>query len=319
MSLTDKQRADINSFKERMTYAFYNAWDKMGLHFYMTYRCNLACPLCYMQASPKRPIDHIPAADAVHFINYFNNVPGYAKVICCSGGEPLMMPLNELEVVLRTGIENGLFVALKTNGFWAKSNFKSEQVYNMLSSVLRDADGRKNPSGDRPLQIDISVDDVIHPKESVDCFNEIATRISNDKKLANNIHLYLMSFAQSTNLVCDKIIFNKKIGASNPRHAGGITKFEVGDLAVSADLRGGSVYQIGPIKSSRELETVFEDKFLWLIVHPNGMIGLEADQGKNCAMVPYKIGEQYKDWATLRTDMLNQLVAEYTELVRQGR
>ncbi len=70
--------------------------------------CNLACPHCYIESSPKNGrLVYLTLADAVPFLDEIEGLPAPVSLIGFTGGEPFMNPafIAILEETLRRGFE----------------------------------------------------------------------------------------------------------------------------------------------------------------------------------------------------------------------
>ena len=70
--------------------------------------CNLACPHCYIESSPKNDrLVYLTLADAVPFLDEIEGLPAPVSLIGFTGGEPFMNPafIAILEETLRRGFE----------------------------------------------------------------------------------------------------------------------------------------------------------------------------------------------------------------------
>lgn len=103
--------------------------------FYLTRHCNLACPDCYMFASPDIPKTILPVDDVQYYMSELQTLPTFFPAVCFSGGEVFTLPLGYLRENIENGLNAGLFVDLKTNGVWVTDEKRCHDVFNMLQSI----------------------------------------------------------------------------------------------------------------------------------------------------------------------------------------
>jgi organic radical activating enzyme len=100
----------------------------------MTYRCQVACPHCIIEAGPNRK-EQILIEDAFAWIKQIaQHRSGYIKVLSLTGGEPFI-DLERLRAVSDFALGAGLFVSAVTNAFWANGEQEAEQVLRNLPAL----------------------------------------------------------------------------------------------------------------------------------------------------------------------------------------
>lgn len=79
----------------------------------VTYRCNLRCPHCYLDAGTEKQADDLSTAEALVIVDQIAALAPGAMLIF-SGGEPLLRP--DLASLVRRASRQGLMAMLGTNG-----------------------------------------------------------------------------------------------------------------------------------------------------------------------------------------------------------
>ena len=84
----------------------------------MTYKCQIACPHCILEAGPHRK-EQVRRNEAFDWIEQVAGYRGgYIKVLSLTGGEPFYN-IDNLKKISDFGEACGLFVSAVTNAFWA--------------------------------------------------------------------------------------------------------------------------------------------------------------------------------------------------------
>ena len=108
----------------------------LSMHLYLTNRCNLACPHCYMFSGKADPSE-LSTAEIKKLICDFA-FEGEGSVLTISGGEPAVR--SDLAEVVKTAYDVGLDVKLLTNGIlWNSESVAQLSPY--LTSVQISIDG----------------------------------------------------------------------------------------------------------------------------------------------------------------------------------
>ena len=98
-----------------------------NLGLLMTYRCQVACPHCIIEAGPQRK-EQMLLEDLYTWIEqiacYRNN---YIRVVSLTGGEPFIN-VRRLKAVAEFADQQGLFVSAVTNAYWATTPDKAVRV-----------------------------------------------------------------------------------------------------------------------------------------------------------------------------------------------
>jgi MoaA/NifB/PqqE/SkfB family radical SAM enzyme len=100
----------------------------------MTYRCQVACPHCIIEAGPHRKEEILleEAIDWTQQVASYRN--GHIKVLSLTGGEPFINEGN-LRAISDYGESCGLLVSVVTNAFWAKSEDRAVQTLKTLPAI----------------------------------------------------------------------------------------------------------------------------------------------------------------------------------------
>jgi MoaA/NifB/PqqE/SkfB family radical SAM enzyme len=100
----------------------------------MTYKCQVTCPHCIVQAGPHRQ-EEMPVPDACEWIRQiaaYRN--GYIKVVALTGGEPFYN-LDNLKAISDYLAASGLLTSVVTNAFWASSRGKALRILRELPAI----------------------------------------------------------------------------------------------------------------------------------------------------------------------------------------
>ncbi|MFB3765389.1 MAG: radical SAM protein [Methanotrichaceae archaeon] len=96
----------------------------------LTYRCQVACPHCIIRAGPNRR-EELSLDNAFSWIRQIKKYQqGYIKALSLTGGEPFI-DQDRLKKISSFAREQGLFVSVVTNAFWAAT---FEDAINCLKS-----------------------------------------------------------------------------------------------------------------------------------------------------------------------------------------
>lgn len=105
-----------------------------NIGFVLTYKCQVACPHCLLEAGPHR-IEEMEIEDALRWMRqiakYRNSHVGS---ISLTGGEPFY-DTDKLKKIARFGKENGLTITAITNAFWADSPRQAENILKDLPEI----------------------------------------------------------------------------------------------------------------------------------------------------------------------------------------
>lgn len=99
--------------------------------FIMTYKCQVACPHCIIEAGPHRK-EEMLVSHALNWIQQIANYRNrYIKVLSLTGGEPFYN-IDSLKKIATFGEAHGLLVSVITNAFWA---FTKEEAIKILKEL----------------------------------------------------------------------------------------------------------------------------------------------------------------------------------------
>jgi MoaA/NifB/PqqE/SkfB family radical SAM enzyme len=106
----------------------------MCIGLVMTYKCQVACPHCVIEAGPhrKEEIGVDEALDWIKQIADYRN--GHIKVLALTGGEPFYNIAN-LKRLASCAKSNRLLVTAVTNAFWATTQEKAEEILRGLPEI----------------------------------------------------------------------------------------------------------------------------------------------------------------------------------------
>lgn len=100
----------------------------------LTYRCNVACAHCLVQASPHRK-EWMKEEDAKAWLNELKKYrSGHVELIAITGGEPFF-DFSLLKTVSSYAHKLGFLVTVVSNAFWASSEKKALQILQNLSEI----------------------------------------------------------------------------------------------------------------------------------------------------------------------------------------
>jgi MoaA/NifB/PqqE/SkfB family radical SAM enzyme len=101
----------------------------------MTYKCQVQCPHCIIQAGPHRT-EEISLEDAYDWIRQISAYRfGFIKVLSLTGGEPFFN-IQRLKLISDYAKEQDLYVSAVTNGYWASTLEKAIQILDSLPSLM---------------------------------------------------------------------------------------------------------------------------------------------------------------------------------------
>jgi hypothetical protein len=100
----------------------------------MTYKCQVVCPHCIVQAGPHRKEEMLlsDAFDWIRQIAAYRN--GHIKVVALTGGEPFYN-VGALKAVSDFVATSGLLASVVTNAFWASTPAKALSILKELPAI----------------------------------------------------------------------------------------------------------------------------------------------------------------------------------------
>jgi organic radical activating enzyme len=100
----------------------------------MTYRCQVTCPHCIIEAGPHRH-EEMDLEDALAWIRQAAQYrAGYIKVLSLTGGEPFY-DITKLRQISSYGNRSGFLVSAVTNAYWASSPGEAITTLRSLPAV----------------------------------------------------------------------------------------------------------------------------------------------------------------------------------------
>lgn len=129
----------ITQIEARQLYnhsALKSSQEENSLHLYLTNKCNLRCPHCYMFSG--EPSENELTTKEIFEIIEQSKINGNVKVITLSGGEPSIR--EDFALILKKSKELGLEVKVLSNGInWTESSIK--QLSPFINSIQISIDG----------------------------------------------------------------------------------------------------------------------------------------------------------------------------------
>jgi MoaA/NifB/PqqE/SkfB family radical SAM enzyme len=105
-----------------------------NIGFILTYRCQVACPHCIIEAGPHRK-EEMLLNDAFNWIqqvaSYRNS---YIKVLSLTGGEPFYN-IDALKRISEFGAKSGLLISVVTNAFWAFTEAEAMRTLKEIPAI----------------------------------------------------------------------------------------------------------------------------------------------------------------------------------------
>lgn len=331
---------------------------QLELQFYMTEKCDLACPGCYMNSSPKVAGAEIPQRHIESIIADANRYPNFSHRVCVSGGEARLIGAQKLGNVLQSMMDMGAIPELKTNASWVQNPGQSEMMFSMLSN-LRVPRGRLASSqeeidryaaslmkslvclDDQVVQQEIvnrkinkkfpmvpglglcvSVDNKIHPAKSADWFIDLVDITTKIPELRSNYDLGVVTFEDSMRWFQQNVVFNKRVEFTEYYKHG----YRFGFKCRGKDITGlqQKFHDTRlPIKPKHMHELTFQEspnapRRLVIYYYPDETASFSLYGEKIVGRVPYVQNGQIKPLGHLMNDMFQKMIQEYVHL-RTGR
>jgi MoaA/NifB/PqqE/SkfB family radical SAM enzyme len=100
----------------------------------MTYKCQIACPHCIIEAGPNRS-EEILLEDALNWISQIEKYrSGHVKMLALTGGEPFYNLYN-LKRISEFANVSGLSVSVVTNAFWATTKGEATEILRKVPEI----------------------------------------------------------------------------------------------------------------------------------------------------------------------------------------
>jgi MoaA/NifB/PqqE/SkfB family radical SAM enzyme len=105
-----------------------------NLGMLLTYRCQVSCPHCIIEAGPNRT-EEMSLVDSLGWVKQTADYrSGYIKVLSLTGGEPFIR-LDYLKRIADFGSHLGLIVSVVTNAYWATTRDEALRILRNLSNI----------------------------------------------------------------------------------------------------------------------------------------------------------------------------------------
>lgn len=324
MMLSKKQKRLIDKFEMDMEWNLCDMPYKITLYMFMTMQCNLACKDCFVGCSPSRSNEYMAFDDIVYYVNHFRQDFQFKNSILFTGGEATLN-LDTLSQSLDFAMKNKMNIGLKSNGMWALAPKTAEPVYSMFGNLFDRNDPYRNSAGELPLGLDISVDNVLHPKSSAKAFKLIAQRLSQDHRLGDNMNLSAMGFSKSKDWFKKQVIQDRSMNFTVLEQRPFVTVLGLNGKDIYVHMHG-TVIKPAPITEAKELRSVLPQlayanwPTLSVRFYPDKTVGLSTSGLKSCGRVPYLDSTgAYKSWAQIRSDIVKKLTNEYAKIIQNER
>lgn len=121
-----------------------SADEKRSMHLYLTNKCNLRCPHCYMFSG--NPIQGEITTDEVLKLVKDYRIIAKGETITISGGEPTVRP--DFTLIVKTAKELGLQVSVLSNGTLFKDD-EVQELANYIDSLQISIDGFSEKSNSK--------------------------------------------------------------------------------------------------------------------------------------------------------------------------
>lgn len=118
--------------------------EKRSMHLYLTNRCNLQCPHCYMYSGATEQ-NELSTDDIIKLITEYRYIVG-GETITISGGEPTIRP--DFKIIVKAAKDLGLQVSILTNGTLFREN-DIPQLSKYIDSIQISLDGYSEDSNSR--------------------------------------------------------------------------------------------------------------------------------------------------------------------------
>jgi len=100
----------------------------------MTYKCQVACPHCVIEAGPHRK-EEVSLDNAFHWIREIADYrKGHVKILALTGGEPFYN-IDNLKKISAYAESCGLLVSVVTNAYWATTEEEAVRVLQEIPGI----------------------------------------------------------------------------------------------------------------------------------------------------------------------------------------
>ncbi len=342
----------VDSYSSHISDIIYDTKNyEVELLFYLTRYCNLGCRGCYMHSSPNASRDVLPYGDLKFYLDQFDKVPNFTNSVVFSGGEIFTAPINYVRACANMVLDRGWGLQLKTNGAWVADVQKCAGVMNMLRNLrptrglvadeqqIMDFIGKypkwllrvcglwllmqKMPTTSM-LSMAVSVDDKLHPAESVDWFVKIADLITNDKNLRNRINLKTFTVAESVPLLESRVLNNPKLNIENFEKMPNKWAVKYTMNGAKVESYAGDFVEVGNVPMEKKLTEIVVPPLggvrgrLVYCFYPDGTVGFDCNYLESVGRVPFKNDKgEYKSLVQIQHDIHDKLVADYARAIQK--
>lgn len=326
---------------------------ELDLQFYLTQKCDLACSGCYVGASPRASGNVLPKSDVEFYLKEFENVPRFTHSVVLTGGEIFTTPIVDVEWIAHQVLDRGWWLQLKTNGAWIHNQNKSKAVLSMLRrlqparGLLATEEQINDFLAKKPkwllrflgpdvthqwvysalptvslLSVVVSVDNVLHPKKSVQWFKDIVAQVGKDKRLKKNIDLKTFSVMNSKNFYVKNIINSPECVVKEQKKGGNLIKYELNGVPVESYF--GKYIDVKKISEKDKIESFVLPPLgnslgrLVYCFYPDKTVGLDSCYLQAVGRVSYlKQDGSRKTFNEIRSEIFSQLIKDYQKAIKK--
>ncbi len=321
------------------------------LMFYLTQKCNLACPGCYMARVPSHGAGMLPVADAEHYMRTFQDLPQFNHSVVFSGGEIFTLPVQYLEQNIRNALQINERLQLKTNGTWAMNPKRANEIFDMLARLdvprgmiaskeqvheFLSQFSREYAIAHRQeilarvctelptlpvLDLCMSVDNMIHPAQTADWFCEIVRCVGADEKLFKNLTIKSFTFTDCVDFFaeCMSQQFSEDVITNFEKHPGNVFTYNVMGAHVESyfgDFINTSEKLAPETLGHIALPTNSGENRLAFYFFPDRTVAFCTYHFQTVGRVPYVTRDgRYKSVSELKRDMFRAVVNEYCRAI----
>lgn len=322
------------------------------LLFYLTRHCNLSCNGCYMNSGPNASRAMLPMKDLRYWLKEFEKVSGFDESVVFSGGEIFSLPIPYVEHNAHQVLDRGWRLQLKTNGAWVSETERRDAIRAMLRRLQphqvsnASDDDVKRALGRLPkvvwramgnklagwllwqmlkkqtaLDLVVSVDNKLHPKQSAKWFEDIANMLVQDSRLSKTVNLKTFTFFESIAFFEDLVLDNKNLDVSNFRqmHSHNACEYTVHGKRVETYF--GDFIKPSSVSIEKKLSEIAvpdmsgRGRLIYSFM-PDRTVGVECDFVDSVGRVPYVADDgQMKSFQQIKTDIHKKLVEDYKKVV----
>ncbi len=352
--MDEKKWMSVKKFADYASSVIYDdSGYELDLQFYLTQKCNLACPGCYMSASPRASGDVLPTYDADFYLKEFEKVPQFTESVVLTGGEIFTAPIGYVEWISHQVLDRGWGLQLKTNGSWVCDEFmrgavpamlrrlqpgrgliaSTEQVSKFFENkpkwllrllgrdVVRQWMYKSLPTVSK-LSMAVSVDDKLHPKRSAQWIQDIALLLGQDKNLSGKVDLKTFTVSDSKSFFGKNVLNAKGCVLQNAKAGANPLKYILNGMPVESYF--GNFVDVAQVTEKEKIENFVLPALgdaqgrLVYCFYPDKTVGLDSCYLQSVGRVPY-IGTDRlrKSFDKIRHDIYTQLVLDYQKAIEK--